>query len=69
MKQENLPGYLIGRLLEKDTTKGYVEASVSLMKDAEGNPAGFRRYCTRHHRKQADRGELDPRPKISYRTS
>jgi len=28
-------------LLRKDGTKGFVEISVSLIKDAEGNPAGF----------------------------
>ena len=30
------------KIIRKDTTKGYVEASVSLMKDSEGNPTGFR---------------------------
>ncbi|MBW1674314.1 MAG: PAS domain S-box protein, partial [Deltaproteobacteria bacterium] len=29
-------------IIRKDTTKGYVETSVSLMKDAEGNSTGFR---------------------------
>jgi len=29
-------------IIRKDTTKRYVEASVSLIKDSEGNPAGFR---------------------------
>jgi len=29
-------------IIRKDTTKRYVEISVSLMKDAEGTPAGFR---------------------------
>jgi len=59
-------------LIRKDGTKRFVEASVSLVRDAQGKPAGFRgivRDITERKQMEAERDAMEQRAQLASRLS
>jgi len=59
-------------IIRKDGTKGFVEASTSLIRDSEGKPTGFRgvvRDITDRKQMEAEKSELEQRAQLASRLS